>query len=144
MSLWVRCAASVLAMIAAACLLAVATHPLLPEWAFPDELTGPWVGWLSASCFLLLGVIFYGQATGCPSCGKWWSRERAGKEFLGREVFDKGGVPYGKSTYRTTYLCSSCRHRWSVDETEEYRASAAGQGRSSLRRHVMDDGAGRR
>jgi DNA-directed RNA polymerase subunit RPC12/RpoP len=129
MSLRVRCVASVLALVAVFGMLAIVSHPLLPEGAFPGEFAGPWTVWLSASSFMMLGVIFYGQATGCPSCGRWWSRERAGQEFLGREVFDKEGVPYGRSTYRTTYLCSSCQHRWSVDETEEYRASSAGQGR---------------
>lgn len=127
MSLRVRCAVWALALVGVFGLLVTAVRPLLPG----EILFGAAASWalvVSLCCLTLLGVVFHGHGTGCPSCGMWWTKERAGKEFLGREVFDKAGVPYGKSTYRTTYLCSSCKHTWSMNETEEYRASAAGQG----------------
>jgi DNA replicative helicase MCM subunit Mcm2 (Cdc46/Mcm family) len=38
-----------------------------------------------------------------------------------REVFDKRGVLFAKSLYRTTYQCAACRHRWSVMQADEYR-----------------------
>jgi hypothetical protein len=94
--------------------------PLLPDvdgapsWAFPVALFS----------FLLLAGILYGHATGCPSCGRWCSRIRVESEFVDREVLEKDNsdVPLGRSRYRTTYSCGGCKHRWTVTETEEYRA----------------------
>jgi hypothetical protein len=40
---------------------------------------------------------------------------------VGREVFDRGGVSYARATYRTTYACGSCGHRWSVAASDEYK-----------------------
>jgi DNA-directed RNA polymerase subunit RPC12/RpoP len=79
---------------------------------------------VTALCsFVLLCVILHGHGTGCPNCGKWWSRTRISKEFVDREVFDKGGVPFARSLYKTTYACTDCGRRWSVAETEEYQAT---------------------
>jgi hypothetical protein len=72
-------------------------------------------------CIVLLLVILYGHGTGCPLCGRWWARTRVETEFVGREVFDRRGVPFGRSLYRTTYQCASCRRRWSTTHTEEYK-----------------------
>ena len=73
-----------------------------------------------SSAVVLLAVL-YGHGTSCPSCGQWWARRVVEKEFVDREVFDKGGVPFARSTYRTTYECTSCRHRWSAASTDEYK-----------------------
>jgi phage FluMu protein Com len=74
--------------------------------------------------FLLLCAVLYGQGTSCPSCGKWWSRAKLGKEFVDREVLEKENTCVAKSLYRTTYRCESCGHRWRVSEAEEYQMSA--------------------
>jgi hypothetical protein len=66
-------------------------------------------------------VIFLGHGTGCPSCGKWWARRKIETGFVDREVFDRNGVPFARATYRTSYECSSCRYRWSIISTDEYR-----------------------
>src|SRR5262245_4379023 len=55
-------------------------------------------------------VILYGHATSCPLCGRWWARSRYATEFLGREVFDRNGDSFARSTYRTTYICNACKH----------------------------------
>jgi DNA-directed RNA polymerase subunit RPC12/RpoP len=128
MGFGVRSTALALALVGVTGLLVAAVRPLVPEESLLGGPAASWAWVTSLCCLTLLGVVLHGHGTGCPSCNWWWTRERAGKEFLGREVFDKAGVPYGRSTYRTTYLCSSCKHTWSVNEAEEYRASAAGQG----------------
>jgi len=79
---------------------------------------------LSLCSIALLFTILYGQGTGCPSCGRWWSRMRYGTELVDREVFDRKGAPFEKSRLRTTYVCKECGHRWQVAETDEYRAPA--------------------
>jgi phage FluMu protein Com len=66
-------------------------------------------------------VILYGHGTSCPACRKWWAKSRVGTELVDREVFDKEGITVGRSTYRTTYACDSCRHRWSETFTDEYK-----------------------
>jgi hypothetical protein len=83
-------------------------------------LTG-WAQVLVPASVLVLLVMLYGHGTGCPSCGRWWARRKVEMEFVGREVFDKGGVPFARATYQTTYRCQSCRHRWSVASTDEYK-----------------------
>jgi hypothetical protein len=42
---------------------------------------------------IVLFTVLYGHGTGCPSCGQWWARRVVEKEFVDREVFDKGGCP---------------------------------------------------
>jgi DNA-directed RNA polymerase subunit RPC12/RpoP len=76
---------------------------------------------LVPSSAIVLFAVLYGHGTGCPSCGQWWARRLVEKEFVDREVYDKGGVPFAKSTYRTTYECTSCRHRWSAASSDEYK-----------------------
>jgi hypothetical protein len=66
-------------------------------------------------------VILHGHGTGCPACGRWWTRRRHDSEFVDREQFDKDGVPFARAKYRTTYECASCRHQWSVTSTDEYK-----------------------
>jgi hypothetical protein len=81
---------------------------------------------LAVVSFVLLFVVLYGQGTSCPSCGKWWSRAKVEKEFVDREVVEKGDTLVGKSLYRTTYRCETCGHKWRVSEAEEYQMSAPG------------------
>jgi ssDNA-binding Zn-finger/Zn-ribbon topoisomerase 1 len=76
---------------------------------------------LVPSSAIVLFAVLYGHGTGCPSCGQWWVRREVEREFVDREVYDKGGVSFAKSTYRTTYECTSCRHRWSAASTDEYK-----------------------
>jgi hypothetical protein len=73
-------------------------------------------------CFVVaLLVVFHGYATSCPSCGKWWARNQIDTEFVDRQVVHKQDTPYARATYRTNYECKSCRHRWSMTRTEEYK-----------------------
>jgi hypothetical protein len=76
---------------------------------------------LVPSCIVLLLIILHGQATGCPSCGRWWRRRRIEDEFVQREVFDRAGVPFARAVYRTRYECRSCRHGWSTTFADEYK-----------------------
>jgi hypothetical protein len=76
---------------------------------------------LVPSSLIALLVILHGHATRCPSCGRWWVRHWVDKEFVGRELFEKRGVPFARSTYRTNYKCTSCGHRWSASQTDEYK-----------------------
>jgi hypothetical protein len=88
-------------------------------------LLQPLAGVAAACSFVLLCVALHGHGTGCPSCRKWWSRQRVGAEFVGREVFDRGGATFARSRRRMIYWCEGCGHRWSVDEAEEFRADRA-------------------
>jgi hypothetical protein len=66
-------------------------------------------------------AILHGHATGCPSCGWWWGRNKVESEFVGREVVDRSGVSLARATYRTIFACGFCGHRWSAEFTDEYR-----------------------
>jgi hypothetical protein len=100
--------------------LAIAA-PLLPGLARRADAVTGWAHLLVPASVLLLLVMLYGHGTGCPACGWWWARRKVDTEFVDREVFDKAGVPFVRSTYRTIYRCNSCRHRWSVACTDEYK-----------------------
>jgi hypothetical protein len=75
---------------------------------------------LAACSTVLLLAILHGHATGCPACGRWWSREEVAREFVDREVSEQDGVPLGGSLARTTYACGNCGHRWAVADSDEY------------------------
>ncbi len=83
---------------------------------------------------VLFLVILYGHATSCPSCGRWWSRNTYANEFVGREVFERNGGSFARSTYRTTYICNSCKHKWSKNYSEEFKESMSDR----LKRPVRD------
>jgi predicted RNA-binding Zn-ribbon protein involved in translation (DUF1610 family) len=94
----------------------------------PSVLGGEaWVGHAAmvgtAACVLSLLVIIHGHGQGCPHCGKWWSRRMVRSEVGDRDVFDRGGTTYGRSTTRTEFKCPACGHGWSVTDSEEYRVS---------------------
>jgi hypothetical protein len=121
MSRGLRRAVAVVAAVGVGSLLLAVVAPLLPGLArHADALTG-WAQLLVPTSIIILLVMLYGHGTGCPACGRWWARRRVDTEFVDREVFDKGGVPFVRSTYRTIYQCNSCRHRWSVASTDEYK-----------------------
>jgi endogenous inhibitor of DNA gyrase (YacG/DUF329 family) len=124
----VRWAAGSLAVIALLGFLLGLLHALLPGGGISDAGAHRSLVVAACSCLLLL-VVLYGQGTNCPACGKWWSRAKLAKEFVGREQFEKGGALIGKSLYRTIYLCAHCGHRWQVAETDEYPASVPGHAR---------------
>jgi hypothetical protein len=102
-------------------LLLAFLSPLLPIPRDIAKVASDWAVPLVACSTVLLLAILYGHATSCPACGRWWSRAEVERGYMNREVFDKGGVPFGRSQARTTYQCEGCRHRWSVTDTEEYR-----------------------
>jgi hypothetical protein len=99
--------------------------PLLAAWFAADESVprtlAPWAVILAPCSVVILLVILYGEGTACPRCRKWWARTKVESEFVDREVFDRNGVPFARSLYRTTYQCAACRHRWSVTQADEYR-----------------------
>jgi hypothetical protein len=113
MSLKVRCAVALAGGVGAVGLLL----PLHGGAA----AAAPWPVLLVLSSGVLLLAILYGHATGCPCCEWWWARREGETEFVDREVFDKGGVPFGRTLYRTSYSCRYCGHSWSLQHTEEYR-----------------------
>jgi hypothetical protein len=73
-------------------------------------------------CFIVvLLILLHAYGTSCPSCGQWWARCQLDTEFVERAVFHKNDTRYARATYQTNYECRSCKHRWSVARTEEYR-----------------------
>jgi hypothetical protein len=121
MRAWERAAVAVVAGLGVLGLLLPVVAPLLPGGGALGAGATPWAMVLVPSCLILLLVMLHGRATGCPACGWWWARTKDGTEFVGREVFDKGGVPLARATYRTAFACRSCDHRWSADYTDEYK-----------------------
>jgi DNA-directed RNA polymerase subunit RPC12/RpoP len=127
MSRRVRCAAALLALAAPLGLLLAALRPPLPGGGHVGDAGAHAAVVLGACALVLLLAVLYGQGTSCPSCRRWWARAKSGTEFVGRELVDRDGVPFGRSLYRTTYLCSECGHSWRVTDAEEYPAPAAGR-----------------
>jgi hypothetical protein len=120
----VRWAAGLLAATSVLSLLMAVLHPELP--GLGSSASTGWGLFLAVWSFLLLGVILHGQATGCPWCGKWWSRAKKETKFVDRQVVEDNDHPLTRSLYQTTYLCDHCKRTWSVQETEEHRTSAPG------------------
>jgi hypothetical protein len=102
-------------------LLVLLLSPRLPFHQSVPGTMAPWAMDVAPCCVVLLLIILYGQGTACPSCREWWARTKVGTEFVDREVYDRNGVPFGKSLVRTTYQCAACRHRWLVMHADEYR-----------------------
>jgi hypothetical protein len=76
-------------------------------------------------CLLILFILLHGQGTSCPACGKWWAKVEGETECLGREQFQKAGVPWVRARRRTTYACKHCRHTWSATYTDEYQGAVS-------------------
>lgn len=121
MSPLVQCVVAVVACVGACSILLPLLSGLLPFHGGVIRATSSWSVVLGSCSVVILLVILYGQGTACPCCRKWWAQTKVGTEFVDREVFDKEGVPFGKSLYRTTYQCAACQHRWSVTEADESR-----------------------
>lgn len=102
-------------------LLLAAAAPSIPALAADADAARGAAMILVPSCVVVLLVVLYGHWTGCPACGRWWARREIEKEFGDRELFDKGGMLFARSTCRTTYECTACRHRWSATSTDEYQ-----------------------
>lgn len=90
-------------------------------------LGGNWAVPLVVCSTLVLLVMLHGQGTGCPACGRWWSRVLVKKELVDRELIDEGGAPCEGSVDRTTYRCAGCWHRWAVTDDEAARSSGRGR-----------------
>jgi hypothetical protein len=90
-------------------------------------LAGDWAVPLAVCSAFALLALLHGQATGCPACGRWWSRRQVAKGIVVREGYDEGGVPVDRSLDRTTYRCAGCGHKWSVTDTQEYRGPYRGR-----------------
>jgi hypothetical protein len=121
MSRGLRRAVAVVAGVGAASLVLAVVAPLLPAPPRGSDAVIGWAQFLVPASVILLLVMLYGHGTGCPACGRWWARRKVETAFVDREVFAKGGVPFARATYRTIYQCDSCRHRWSVSFTDEYK-----------------------
>jgi ssDNA-binding Zn-finger/Zn-ribbon topoisomerase 1 len=115
----VRCAAAVVAGVGVVSLLLLVLPSVVAVRPDVGEAASTWAMILGPGSVVLLLVLLLGQATGCPECGKWWARTKRETEFVECDVFDRKGVPFVRSMYRTTYQCDSCRHRWSVVSTDE-------------------------
>jgi hypothetical protein len=121
MSLRMRCTVALLAGMGLFILLLPVLWPILSS-SQSDPGTAPsWAVILAPCSMVIVLLLLYGYLTACPRCRKWWARSEVDSEFVEREFFNRGGVPFAKSLYRTTYQCSACRHRWSVMQVEEYR-----------------------
>ena len=121
MGLATRCVVALVAGLAALGVLLAVVGPQVPALAAvsgpPSRRAVPLVAFSAVAVL----VILHGHGTGCPSCGRWWARRRRDSELVDREQFDKGGVPFARARYRTTYECASCGHTWSATSTDEYR-----------------------
>jgi hypothetical protein len=117
------CVVSLVAGVAAFTLVLPLLSPLLPFRESLPKTTAHWAVVLAPCSVVILLILLYGQGTTCPHCRKWWALTKLESEFVDRKVFDKGGVPYAKSLYRTTYQCAACRRRWFVLQADEYRES---------------------
>src|SRR5262249_49143774 len=78
---------------------------VLPSGAGVSDATAGVTMVVGLSSFALLFTVLYGQGTGCPSCGRWWSRTKYGTDLADQEVMDRRGVSVVKSLLRTTYVC---------------------------------------
>jgi len=115
-----------LALVATACGLGLLTAVL-------GSFLG-WEAWVTHGATIVTGcsalsllAIFHGHGTGCPGCGKWWSRTRVGSEVGDREVFHRRGMTFGRSTTKTEFRCADCGHTWAVTDSEEYRVPERNQ-----------------
>ena len=90
-----------------------------PDRRPPSEKSKPSGAWFLA--------ILHGHATGCPACGRWWSRVVTKQEWVTRAAFDESGAPCERTVDRTTYRCAGCGHSWSVTDAGEYRQPGRGR-----------------
>jgi hypothetical protein len=118
---WERRTVAVVVAVGLVSLLVPVVAPLFPGGRAVGVAATPWAMVLVPFCLILFLVILHCHATGCPACGRWWARRKVESEFVGRELVDKGGVPFARATYRTVYQCGSCGHRWPVEHTDEYK-----------------------
>jgi hypothetical protein len=99
---------------------------LAPALHFSEESTATarWAAMVVVpSCLVVLFGLLHGRGTSCPVCERWWARTEGETECLGREEFQKEGVPWVRAKRRTTYACKYCRHTWSATYTDEYRGA---------------------
>lgn len=90
-----------------------------------------WDGWITSGAAAVAGcsvvallATLHGLGTGCPACGRWWSRTETGSEVGDRELLESEGQTVARSVKRTHYRCECCGHAWSVNDTDEYPAPA--------------------
>lgn len=88
-------------------------------------------GVLFMGSLIALLTSLHGHGTSCPSCHQWWAKAETNKELFDRIIFYKDaagkvvgsehatdepltgeGTPFVRSTYKTHFQCSHCRHRW--------------------------------
>jgi hypothetical protein len=87
-------------------------------------------------CLVALLALLYAHGTSCPACGKVGARTERETACVGREEYDRGGVPWVRSRRRTTYECKYCRHTWSANFTDEYKRPA----RPAKKRRSLNEG----
>jgi hypothetical protein len=124
MSVRVRCAVALVAGAGVASLALALLSPFLPLSGGTAEAVADWGMPLAGVCAVLLLGLLYGHATGCPACGRWWSRSEVVGRLVGREGSAKGGLPFAAALSRTTYQCGGCGHRWSVENASVVREPA--------------------
>jgi hypothetical protein len=116
-----RLAVALVAVPGVGALLLPALSPLLPAVRGVAAVAADWAVPLVACSAILLLAVLHGHKTGCPACGKWWSRAEVGRGLVDGEKSDHGATPSGRSLERTTYRCAGCGHSWSVTDAEAYR-----------------------
>jgi hypothetical protein len=118
-----RCLVGLVAGVGVLSLLLAISAPAL-HFSEPAAATArQWAMVGVPACLVLLFVLLHGHGTICPACGRWWARAEGETESLGREGFEKDGVPWVRATRRTTYACKHCRHTWSATYTDEYKGT---------------------
>lgn len=98
-------------------LVVAVVQPLVAEKSWVSHLGVIVAG----SSVVALLACFYGQATNCPACGRWWSRH-----LVKTEVAERGATAHGLSVTRTEFRCGDCRHRWWVTDGADYPVAEEG------------------
>lgn len=114
----------VLAVLAGAALVSLLAHGVSLLLSDDSAVRAFLRAWALPAFFLCLAailVVLYGHGTSCPSCHRWWAKDRKDRTILDEEEFDRDGVVFKRVAYQVKYQCKSCEHCWYSSFTEEYK-----------------------